>query len=218
MIKVNLLPQRRAKHKAAQTDPSSKQLFVGVAALLAAGAAAFVAVDMPKRSRLAEVAAANAQLRDQIKQKSEALKGYEEMKKKFDESNKRAEAIDRLNGNKVVPAHILHELSRVLTREGPTMSEDMTRKAGNGPDSDPNKRFQADWDPAHVWLLSFVDTNGAFKMEGGAQSESDVTQLAKRLQASVFFSDVSPAGGERVADRNSGVTYYRFTITGKVAY
>jgi Tfp pilus assembly protein PilN len=218
MIKVNLLPQRRAKHKAAASDPSSKQLFVGVAALLAAGAAVFVAVDMPKRSRLQDVETANVQLRDQIKQKNEALKGYPEMKKAFEESNKRAEAIDRLNGNKVVPAHILHELSRILTREGPTMSEEMTRKAGNGPDADPNKRFQADWDPAHVWLLSFIDTNGAFKMEGGAQSESDVTQLAKRLQASVYFSDVSPAGGERVADRNSGVNYYRFTITGRVAY
>ncbi len=218
MIKVNLLPQRRAKHKAAASDPSSKQLFVGIAALLAAGAAVFVAVDMPKRSRLREVAAANAELKEQIAQKTQALKGYSEMKKAFDEQNKRAEAIDRLNGNKVVPAHILHELSRILTREGPTMSEEMTRKVGTGPESDSNKQFQLDWDPGHVWLLSFIDTNGSFKMEGGAQSESDVTQLSKRLQASVYFSDVSPAGGERVADRNSGVNYYRFTITGKVAY
>ena len=218
MIKVNLLPQRRAKHKAAASDPSSKQLFVGVGAILAAAAAVFVMFDMPKRSRLKEVEAANAQLQEQINQKTHALKGYAEMKKAVDEANKRAYAIDRLNGNKVVPAHVLHELSRILTREGPTMSEDMTRRAGNGPDSDPNKRFQADWDPAHVWLLSFIDTNGAFKMEGGAQSESDVTQLSKRLQASVYFTEVSPAGGERIADRTSGVNYYRFTITGRIAY
>lgn len=218
MIKVNLLPQRRAKHKAAQSDPSSKQLFVGIAALAVAGAAVFAAVDMPKRSRLSELRSANAQLQDQINQKNQALKGYAEMKKAFEEANKRADAIDRLNGNKVVPAHVLHELSRILTREGPTMSEEMTRKTSSGPGSDSNKRFQADWDPAHVWLLSFVDTNGSFRMEGGAQSESDVTQLSKRLQASVYFTDVSPAGGERVADRTSGVNYYRFTITGKVAY
>lgn len=218
MIKVNLLPQRRAKHKAAASDPSSKQFFIGVAALIAAGAAVFVAVDMPKRSRLGELRTANAQLQDQINQKNQTLKGYAEMKKAADEANKRAESIDRLNGNKVVPAHVLHELSRILTREGPTMSEEMTRKAGNGPDSDPNKRFQADWDPAHVWLFSFVDTNGNFKMEGGAQSESDVTQLSKRLQASVHFEDIVPAGGERINDRNSGVSYYRFTITGKVVY
>lgn len=218
MIKVNLLPQRRAKHKAAPSDPSSKQLFVGVAALLAAAAAVFVVFDMPKRSRLEEVRAANAQLQDQINQKNLALKGYPEMKKAVDEANKRAESIDRLNGNKVVPAHMLHELSRILTREGPTMSEEMTRKAGTGPDADPNKRFQADWDPAHVWLLSFIDNNGTFRMEGGAQSESDVTQLSKRMQASVYFDDVVPAGGERIADKTNGVDYYRFTITGKVVY
>jgi Tfp pilus assembly protein PilN len=214
MIKVNLLPQRRAKHKAAASDPSSKQLFVGVAAVLAAAAAVFVAVDMPKRSELGNVNTANAQLQEQINQKNAALKGYPEMKKAFDEANKRAEAIDRLNGNKVVPAHVLHELSRILTREGPTMSEEMTRRVG----VDSNKSFQQDWDPGHVWLLSWIDTNGNFKMEGGAQSESDVTQLSKRLQASVYFSDVTPAGGERIADRTSGVDYYRFTITGKVAY
>ena len=218
MIKVNLLPQRRAKHKAAQSDPSSKQLFIGVAAILAAAAAVFVAFDMPKRSRLEEVQTANAQLQDQINQKNQSLQGYSEMKKAVDEANKRAESIDRLVGNKVVPAHVLHELSRILTREGPTMSEEMTRRAGNGPDSEPNRRFQGDWDPAHVWLLQFVDTNGSFRMDGGAQSESDVTQLSKRLQASVYFDDVVPAGGERIADRTNGVNYYRFTITGKIVY
>jgi len=85
--------------------------------LIAAGAAVFVAVDMPKRGRLNELNVANAQLQDQINQKNQALKGYAEMKKAADEANKRAEAIDRLNGNKVVPAHVLHELSRILTRE-----------------------------------------------------------------------------------------------------
>jgi hypothetical protein len=57
-----------------------------------------------------------------------------------------------------------------------------------------------------------------FKLEGGAQTESDVAQLSKRLAASVHFLDVSPSGGERVTDQASGVNYYKFTITGRVAY
>ena len=40
----------------------------------------------------------------------------------------------------------------------------------------------------------------------------------KRLAASVYFEDVTPAGGERVADSTSGANYYKFTITGKVVY
>jgi hypothetical protein len=69
-----------------------------------------------------------------------------------------------------------------------------------------------------VWLLGFSDTKGGFRLEGGAQSESDITQLSKRLQASVYFDSVSPAGAERVTDRERGLNYYKFTITGKVAY
>ena len=57
-----------------------------------------------------------------------------------------------------------------------------------------------------------------FTLEGGAQSDGDVTQLAKRMQASVYFQDVTPRGGERVTDGNGGVTYYKFNITGKVVY
>jgi hypothetical protein len=123
-----------------------------------------------------------------------------------------------LLATKVVPAHVLHELGKVLTKEGPTMTEAMAKLAGNTADGDPNKRFQPDWDPAHVWMTSFIDTGGVFRLDGGAQAESDVTQLSKRLAASVYFMDVTPAGGERMFDRDSGLQYYKFTITGRVAY
>jgi Tfp pilus assembly protein PilN len=145
--------------------------------------------------------------------------GYVELKKAADEADERYRSIQRLVSAKVVPAHVLHELGEILTASKyPTMTEDMAKRTGNGPESDPNKRFQADWDASHVWLTGFSDTGGDFKLEGGAQSESDVTQLAKRLGASAYFLDVTPAGGERVADASTGTNYYRFTITGKVVY
>jgi hypothetical protein len=34
----------------------------------------------------------------------------------------------------------------------------------------------------------------------------------------VYFLDVTPAGGERIVDRERGLNWYRFTITGRVAY
>lgn len=222
MIKVNLLPQKKAKRSFASSsspsEPSSKQALVGVVVLAAAAAGVYVGLDMPKRSRLGEINKANAQLQQQINEKNKALTGYAELKKAEEESKKRAESINRLLATKVVPAHLLHELGKVLTREGPTMTETMAKLAGNGPDSDPNKRFQPEWDPSHVWMSAFIDTGGVFKLDGGAQSESDVTQLSKRLAASVYFMDVTPAGGERMFDRESGVQYYKFTITGRVAY
>jgi len=218
MIKINLLPQRRVKRTSA-SDESARPLVIGIAALIAAGAAVAVLVDRPRRARLTELREANIQLQADIAAKNTQLGGYAELKKSAEEAEERFKSIQRLLGAKVVPAHVLHELGEILTTSKyPTMTEDMARRTGNGPDSDPNKRFQPDWDPSHVWLSGFSDTSGVFKLEGGAQTESDITQLAKRLAASVYFTDVIPAGAERVADATSGANYYRFTITGKVVY
>jgi Tfp pilus assembly protein PilN len=188
---------------------------VGVIGLAAAAAVVVVVVDRPKRAELAELAESNQQLQSDIQSKTKQLDGYARLKKDADEADERYKSIRRLLSAKVVPAHVLHELGEILTtNKYPTMTEDMTRRSG----SDPNKRFQADWDASHVWLAGFTDTAGVFKLEGGAQSESDITQLAKRLDASVYFTDVVPAGAERVADLQTGTNYYKFTITGKVAY
>jgi hypothetical protein len=118
---------------------------------------------------------------------------------------------------KVVPANVLHELSEIMmTGHPPTMTDEMAKKVA----SDPNKRFDQAWDPTKVWLTSFADKveDGSFRLEGGAQAQADIIQLSKRLQASVYFDKVSQQSEDRVTDRDTGITYYRFVITGKVAY
>jgi Tfp pilus assembly protein PilN len=219
MIKINLLPQKRAKRGIAAPEGSNRDLVVGVASILGVAAVVFLAVDQPKRSHLADVKKSNNDLQTEINQKQKDLAGYAELKKAADAADERAQSITRLIGAKIIPANVLHELGEILTAgHSPTMTEDMARKVGTGADSDPNHRYDLTWDPSHVWLQSFVDNNGDFVLDGGAQAEADVTQLAKRLQASVFFSGVSPSREERVADRDTGISYYHFTITGKVAY
>jgi len=219
MIKINLLPQRRAKKRVAAADASSKQLLAGVIGLVVAAVAVVLAVDLPKRSQLADLTEANRSLSRAIAARTKQLDGYAELKNAADQADERYKSIKRLLGAKVVPAHVLHELGEILsTGKRPKMTDEMKQRTGSGADSDPNKRFQTDWDASHVWLSAWTDTGGLFKLEGGAQSESDVTQLAKRLAASVYFADVTPAGGERVADGLTGTSYYKFTITGKVAY
>ena len=56
------------------------------------------------------------------------------------------------------------------------------------------------------------------RVEGGAQSEADVPQLAKRMQASVYFDQVTSPSSQRVDDRQTNIVYYKFTITGKVVF
>lgn len=218
MIKINLLPQRRAKMRVAVSDPSSKPLLAGVIGLGVAAAAVAVIVDLPKRGRLADLTRSNRELQTDIQAKTRQLAGYPELKKTADEVDERYRSIKRLLGARVVPAYVLHELGEILTRgRHPKMTDEMQNRTGSGADSDPNKRFQDDWDPSHVWLVGFTDTGGLFKLEGGAQSGADFAQFTKRLAASVYFADLSTAG-EHVVDIQTGTDYYKFTITGKVAY
>ena len=219
MIKINLLPHKRAKARfaGARAEPSARDILLGAGALAGAALLVFILFDQPKRSRLHDLEESNAQLDEQIKDKNVQLKGYAEMKKAADEADQRAQAILRLMNAKVVPANVLHELSEILlTSHNPTMTDEMAKKVA----TDPNKRFDVAWDPTKVWLTSFSDKidDGSFKLEGGAQAEADIVQLSKRLQASVYFDRVSLQSEERVTDRESGITYYRFVITGKVAY
>jgi Tfp pilus assembly protein PilN len=220
VIKINLLPQKRAKRVAAAArEPGTKDIAIGFGVLAGAAAVVFFAIDQPRRSRLHDLEAANDQLQQEINAKQQQLRGYAEMKKAAEEADTRAQAANRLVAAKIVPANVLHELGEILTLGHlPTMTEEMARRTGNGPESDPNKRFDLSWDPTHVWLTAFTDKGGQFKLEGGAQAEVDVTQLSKRLDASVYFTNVAPSQEERVADKESGISYYRFTITGKVAY
>lgn len=223
MIKINLLPQKRAKMRgaaAAAREPGTKDLVFGIVGLAIAGIAVFAIVDAPRRSRLSALNDTNAQLDQEIKAKKQQLQGFEELKKLEQDSIERANAINRLNSAKVVPANVLHELSQILSPVGPTMTEDMAKKTGTGVDSDPNKRFDLAWDPTHVWMTVFNDNakDGTFRLEGGAQAQIDIIQLSKRLQASVYFDNVSQQSEERQTDRESGITYYKYVITGKVAY
>jgi len=192
---------------------------IGVASLVGVAAIVFFAVDQPKRNHIADTKKSNRALDVEIQAKNKELEGYAELKTAVDEADERTKAINRLLNAKIIPANILHELGEILTQgHNPTMTEDMARKVGTGAESDPNRRYDLTWDPSHVWLVSFTDNGGNFVLEGGAQAEADVTQLAKRLQASVYFAGVAPSREERVADRDTGITYYHFTITGKVAY
>lgn len=223
MIKINLLPQKRGKRAVASRaarEPGTKDIVFGVVALAIAGAAVFAIVDAPRRSRISAMRESNEQLQQEINAKNKQLVGYPELKKAADEADERAKAINRLNSAKVVPANVLHELSQILSNVGPTMTEEMAKKTGTGAESDPNKHFDLAWDPTHVNMTTFTDNakDGTFKLEGAAQAQIDIIQLSKRLQASAYFDRVSQQSEERVTDRESGITYYKFVITGKVAY
>jgi Tfp pilus assembly protein PilN len=220
VIKINLLPQKRAK-RTQQSEGGQREMAIGIGALVAVAALTFFAFDQPKRSKLHDLRASNDQLQQEIAAKNAQLLDFPKLKLAADEAKERERSINRLIAAKVVPANVLHELGEILTPNHlPMMTAEMTARTSstNVKFRDPNRVFDLAWDPNHVWLTSFTDSGGTFKLEGGAQAENDITQLSKRLQASVYFTDISPSMEQRVADKDTGTAYYNFTITGKVAY
>ena len=214
MIKINLLPQRRPKRVA---DPGQRDVGIGVLALLLAGVATFMLVQRPEQKKLDDIKATNAELEAGLARRKDKIRDLNELKAAVELAETRTKAIQKLLDARAVPAHMLHELGEILTPGRlPTMTKDMAAKV-NDPLRDTYK-FQLDWDPKHVWITRFAEKQGVFTLEGGAESDGDVSQLLKRLQASAYFQEVTPRGGEQVSDKDSGVTYYKFTITGKVVY
>jgi Tfp pilus assembly protein PilN len=217
MIKINLLPQRRPKR---QAEPGQAELLIGVGVLAALGVVVYFAAHAPLakqrddlRSQAQEIDAQNTKKRN-----SDAIRNLPKLNQAVAANEERSKAIDRLVGTIVVPDNVLHELGEILTPGRlPTMSKEMAERVSDTNKGDPNRRFSLDWDPKHVWLTSFTLKADQFTLEGGAQSEGDIPQLAKRMQASVYFAEVTSPTSQRVDDKGL-ITYHKFTITGKVVY
>jgi Tfp pilus assembly protein PilN len=227
MIKINLLPQKKTKRSRFGITPASSptseagqtQVMIGVGVLVAAAAVVFFAVHKPMLDQRKDFDSTNDGIRSDNQRKQNDLKNFENLKKVVAAAAERSKSIEKLVKAKAVPGNLLHELGEILTPGRlPTMSAEMVKKIGDGPQGDPNKRFLLDWDPKHVWITSFAEKDGGFTLRGGAQSDPDYTQLLKRMQASVYFMDVQPKSGLRTTDRETNTQYYEFTITGKVVY
>jgi type IV pilus assembly protein PilN len=211
MIKINLLAQRKAK----RTDKGQQTLALGVLAVLAAVALVFLLVHRPLADEVDRLASGNRNIEKQNKGKKDRLKDFDKVKAEVESLLAKKEAIDVLNSARAVPADMLYELSSLLTpNREPRMTEKMSEQVGN----DPHRKWSEQWDPKHLWVTSFGEKGAAFLLKGGAQSDGDVIQLAKRLEVSVFFDDVVPSTGVKREDKNSGITYYEFTISGRVVY
>ncbi len=211
MIRINLIPQKRTR----RVDKGLQTLLVGVGTIVAGLVAVIVFVAGPIKEKNERLEATVANLTRENNAKQKQLKGHKELKEAVKAAEERNKVVLRLNKARATPAHMMRELSNILTsKRTPTMTNAMSAEI----DANPNRKLSQEWDAKHVWITEFREKGGEFTLRGGAQSDGDMTQLALRMQASVHFQNVVPQGGTEAVDKDSGITYYKFTIVGKVAY
>jgi Tfp pilus assembly protein PilN len=213
MIKINLLPQRK---KVSRSQAKGEQsLLIGLVIIAAVIAAVFFLIHKPITDQTDAQLSTNKVIERENKKIGDQIKGLGELRAAIKAAVEKRDAIARLNNARATPAWFLFELSTILTRGGaPSMTDRMIEEMRDNP----NREWQANWDAKHVWVTKIAEKGGRFTLDGGAQSDADITQLALRLQSSMFFDDVKPAKAGSATDTKSGVTYYTFTITGAVRY
>ena len=217
MIRINLIAARKVKRR----DAGEKQLaFMGVSVLGAI--AAMVFAYLSSQGRLDEITRDNDAVRADIDRMKAELGDYDKIKDQRQDLLKQQKTIQALQAGRTGPLYLMRELSEILTTgKGPTFDrasyEDRLKR-------DPNIGFNTSWDTRRVWLDSFEEAQGKVRIRGSAKTNEDVAEFLKRLQLSIFFSDVTPESTTQVSENTPGniaslsVKHVSFNLTAKAIY
>ncbi len=208
MIRVNLLPTRRAKR---QEAGQRQFLVMGLAILATIGLIVYFHLDAT--TELEKVQHDNMMLQADVAKLKTDLGDYDKVRAQREELLKQRKTIQSLESGRTGPVFLLRELSEILSPgKGPTFDrvtyEETLRK-------DPNAGF-TNWEPKRAWLESYAEDRMRVKIKGSAKSNEDVAEFLKRLNASVFFKDVNL---DATAQASKGsVKYVNFGLSTTVIY
>jgi type IV pilus assembly protein PilN len=213
VIRINLLPGKKPK----RTEAGQRHLvFMGVGVLV--GVAGIVLFHVQASNQLDEIRHKNQLLQADIDHLKSELGDYDKVKAQREELLKQQKIIQALESNRTGPVFLLRELSEILTPgkgptfDGVTYQENLMR--------DPNAGFNASWDTRRVWLDNFEEDHKKVRVKGAAKSNEDVAEFLKRLNLSVFFSEVTPENTAQVSTGGVGSTvkYVNFNLSASVIY
>lgn len=213
MIRVNLLPQKRRT----EARPEARQLWLVavMVAFLAEVAALFVFHGF-KNEELADQRRKNAELEAQIEQSKKTVANHPDVKKKLEELRAREAAIGKLQSARTGPTAVLLELVRIVTPgRGPSVAPDRLSQLRR---ENPLAVYNANWDPHRLEITSFAESARRVKLEGTALDGEDVSELARRLNLSDYFSNVVLLPGKQEKGKDSAANVVRFSLEAQVKY
>jgi len=206
MIRINLLAQKK---RAERSEDSQVWLAVVMVVVLAEVAALFVFHSM-KAEELSDQARKNAELSSQIEQAKQNVANHTQVKADLALLRARETAIQKLQSARSGPTAVLMELARILTPgRGPSVDPDRLAQLRR---DNPLSVFNPNWDARRLSIVSFVELQRTLKIEGVARDGEDVSELARRLNLSSFFHDVTLLPATRDKD------FVKFSVEAKVRY
>lgn len=206
MIRINLLAQKK---RAERSEGSQVWLAVVMVVVLAEVAALFLFHSI-KAEELADQKRKNAELNSQIEQAKKNVANHAQVKADLAQLRAREAAIQKLQNARSGPTAALLELARILTPgRGPSVDPDRLAQLRR---DNPLSVFNPNWDARRLSVTSFVETQRKLKIDGTARDGEDVSELARRLNLSAYFYDVTLLPASREAEA------VKFSVEAKVRY
>ena len=209
MIRINLLPIRKVK----RAEAIQRQfLYLGMAILATVGAVVFV--HLQAASQLDDIMRRNTILTADVARLKQEIGDYDKIRAQREELLRQRKTIQALDAGRTGPVYLLREMSELLSPgKGPTFDrvsyEETLRR-------DPNAGFNASWDPRRVWMEGYSEDQKHVRIRGAAKSNEDVAEFLKRLNSSVFFSEVNLDSTSQVSGH--GIKFVDFSLSANVIY
>lgn len=209
MIRINLLPTRKAKRQGA-----GQRIFFMMGLAILATLSGVVFVHLQETQSLEEIQRQNTILTADVSRLKKEMGDYDQIRTQREELLRQRKTIQSLEAGRTGPVFLLRELSEILSPgKGPTFDrvtyEETLRR-------DPNAGFNANWETKRVWLESYGEEQQKLKLRGSAKSNEDVAEFLKRLNSSVYFRDVYL---DATAQATKGsVKYVNFGLSASVVY
>jgi len=213
MIKINLLPQKRRAEGA--REGSQLWLAVVMVLFLAEGAGLVIFHNF-KAEELKDQRRRNAELDSQIQQSQDAVKNHPEVKQKLERLKARETAIQNLQRARSGPTSVLLEMARILTPgRGPSVSPERLSQVRR---DNPLAIYNSTWDPRRLWITSYNEIQRKVRLEGFARDGEDVSELARRMNLSESFANVTLLPAKQEKDAKLGIELIKFSLEAQVRY
>ena len=174
-FRINLLPVKEARKR-----ESGKQFLalMGIALLILVGAMYYWQSET--EAELARIEGQNNKITAQLKEADAKSKQIALMQAEKDELEKQKVVLDGLLEGQAGPVKMLDELSVMLT----PVSDPIQKLAQE------KRRWNPDWDPKRLWIMSFVESSRKLKIQGYARTNDDLAEFLHRLNTSKHFVEV----------------------------
>jgi type IV pilus assembly protein PilN len=212
VIKINLLPQKR---RGAEAQQGSQLWLAVVMVLFLAEIAGLFVFHGFKNEELKDQKRKNAELESQIQQSKDVVKEHPAVKAELERLKAREAAIGRLQAARSGPTAVLLELSRILTPgRGPSVSPERLSQVRR---DNPLAIYNSTWDPRRLWLTNYNETQRKVRLEGLARDGEDVSELARRMNLSDYFANVTLLPAKQEKDKG-GLELIKFALEAQVKY